>query len=99
MKKRKIPMRKDIVTGEMMPKKELIRVVKNKEDEVSLDPTGKKPGRGAYVSINVDVANQAKKQKTFDKVFSLKIDDDFYDELISYVDHQQARKELFSDDK
>lgn len=92
-------MRKDIVTGEMMPKKELIRVVKNKEDEVSLDPTGKKPGRGAYVSINVDVANQAKKQKTFDKVFSLKIDDDFYDELISYVDHQQARKELFSDDK
>ncbi|KRM12058.1 YlxR family protein [Paucilactobacillus suebicus] len=99
MKKRKIPMRKDIVTGEMMPKKELIRVVKNKEDEVSLDPTGKKPGRGAYVSVNVDVANQAKKQKTFDKVFSLKIDDDFYDELISYVDHQQARKELFSDDK
>ncbi len=92
-------MRKDIVTGEMMPKKELIRVVKNKEDEVSLDPTGKKPGRGAYVSVNVDVANQAKKQKTFDKVFSLKIDDDFYDELISYVDHQQARKELFSDDK
>ena len=40
MKKRKIPMRKDIVTGEMMPKRQLIRVVKNKENEVSLDPTG-----------------------------------------------------------
>ncbi|MCQ5017852.1 YlxR family protein, partial [Anaerostipes hadrus] len=42
MKKRKVPMRKDIVTGEMMPKRELIRVVRNKEDEVSVDPTGKK---------------------------------------------------------
>ena len=51
MKKRKIPMRKDIVTGEMMPKRQLIRVVKNKENEVSLDPTGKKPGRGAYVAV------------------------------------------------
>ena len=43
-------MRKDIVTGEMMPKRQLIRVVKNKEDEVSLDPTGKKAGRGAYIA-------------------------------------------------
>lgn len=41
MKKRKIPLRKDIVTGEMFPKRELVRVVKNKQDEVSLDPTGK----------------------------------------------------------
>lgn len=99
MKQRKVPMRKDIVTGEMIPKKELVRVVKNKEDEVSLDPTGKKPGRGAYVSIDVDVAKKAQKQRTFDKAFGLKIDDSFYEELISYVDHQQARRELFGDDK
>ena len=38
MAQRKIPMRKDIVTGEMKPKKELVRVVKNKENEVSIDP-------------------------------------------------------------
>ena len=67
MKKRKIPMRKDIVTGEMMPKRQLIRVVKNKENEVSLDPTGKKPGRGAYVAVDVDIAKRAKKEKTFEK--------------------------------
>ncbi|GAF35137.1 predicted nucleic-acid-binding protein implicated in transcription termination [Lentilactobacillus farraginis DSM 18382 = JCM 14108] len=47
MKKRKIPMRKDIVTGEMAPKKELIRIVRDAEGQVSIDETGKKSGRGA----------------------------------------------------
>ena len=46
-RQRKIPMRKDIVTGEMLPKKELVRVVKNKENDVAIDPTGKHNGRGA----------------------------------------------------
>lgn len=98
MKKRKIPLRKDIVTGEMFPKRELVRVVKNKQDEVSLDPTGKKPGRGAYIELDVKIAKQAKEERTFDKAFKIKIDDDFYDELIVYVDHQQARKELFKNE-
>lgn len=98
MKQRKIPMRKDIVTGEMMPKKELVRVVKNKENEVSLDETGKKPGRGAYIAVDVVIARQAKEKRTFDQAFSVKIDDRFYDELIQYVDHQQARRELFNNE-
>ena len=87
MAQRKIPMRKDIVTGEMVPKKELVRVVKNKEGEVSIDPSGKKSGRGAYIHLNVDVAKKAKVDKTFDKTFGISISDDFYDELIAYVDH------------
>ncbi|GAA6237095.1 RNase P modulator RnpM [Apilactobacillus micheneri] len=99
MKRRKIPMRKDIVTGEMAPKKELIRVVRDKEGNVSIDETGKKSGRGAYVSINVDVAKKAKQNKTFNEVFSVDLDDSFYDELIEYVDHKQARKELFKNGK
>ncbi|MCQ2569805.1 RNase P modulator RnpM [Limosilactobacillus equigenerosi] len=97
MKQRKIPMRKDVVTGEMVPKRQLIRVVRNKEMEVSLDPTGKKPGRGAYVSIDVKVAQQAKQKRTFDKVFGVTLTDEFYDELIAYTDHQQARQALFAD--
>lgn len=97
MKKKKIPMRKDIVTGEMMPKRQLIRVVKNKEGEVSLDPTGKKPGRGAYVAIDVAIAERAKKEKTFDKAFGVTLTPDFYDELIKYADHQAARQKLFGD--
>lgn len=99
MKRRKIPMRKDIVTGEMAPKKELIRVVRDKEGNVSIDETGKKSGRGAYVSINVDVAKKAKQNKIFNEVFSVDLDDSFYDELIEYVDHKQARKELFKNEK
>jgi predicted RNA-binding protein YlxR (DUF448 family) len=95
MKKRKIPMRKDVVTGEMMPKRQLIRIVRNKENEVSLDPTGKKPGRGAYVAIDVKIAEKAKAEHTFDSVFGVKLDDSFYDELIKYADHEQARQKLF----
>ena len=49
MKKRKIPTRKCILTNEMFAKKDLLRIVKNKEGEISVDPTGKKAGRGAYV--------------------------------------------------
>ena len=91
MVQRKIPMRKDIVTGEMKPKKELVRVVKNKQNEVSIDPTGKKAGRGAYIFLDVAIAKLAKKKRTFDKAFGLKIADEFYDELIAYVDHQVER--------
>lgn len=98
MKKKKVPMRKDIVTGEMMPKRQLIRVVKNKEGEVSLDPTGKKPGRGAYVGIDVAIAERAKREKTFDKVFGVTLNTDFYDELIQYADHQAARQKLFGNE-
>lgn len=97
VKQRKIPMRKDIVSGEMMPKKELVRIVKNKEDEISIDPTGKKAGRGAYISLDVAIANKAKEEHTFNKAFGIKVTDEFYDELIAYVDHQVARKELFGD--
>ncbi len=99
MKKRKIPMRKDIVTGEMAPKKELVRIVRDSEGDVSVDETGKKSGRGAYISINVEIAKRAKKEHVFEKVFSTQLDDDFYDNLIAYVDHKQARKELFDSDK
>ncbi|WP_054659609.1 RNase P modulator RnpM [Secundilactobacillus kimchicus] len=95
MKKRKIPMRKDIVTGEMAPKKELVRVVRDKENNVAVDPTGKMSGRGAYISLDVAIAKKAKKARTFDKAFEMKVDDSFYDDLIEYVDHQQARRELF----
>lgn len=98
MAQRKIPMRKDVVTGEMKPKKELVRIVRNKANEVSIDPSGKKPGRGAYIHLDVAVAKKAKADKTFDKVFNVKIDDEFYDKLIAYVDHQVARAKLFGNE-
>lgn len=90
-------MRKDIVTDAMFPKKELVRVVRNKEGEVSLDPTGKKNGRGAYISLNVEIAKKAQAERIFDQAFGVAVPDSFYQELIEYVDHQQARRELFGD--
>ena len=89
-------MRKDIVTGRMAPKKKLIRVVHQKNGRVLIDKTGKQSGRGAYISMSVKVAKQAKRQKTFNKEFSVNLDDHFYDQLIKYADHEEARQKLFS---
>ena len=60
---KKVPLRKCVATGEQLPKKELIRIVKNKEGEVSVDPTGKKNGRGAYLKRSLDAIELAKKKK------------------------------------
>jgi len=61
MKQKKIPMRMCLGCQEMKPKKELIRVVKNKENEISLDFTGKKPGRGAYICKMFPVLRKPKR--------------------------------------
>ncbi|MBO1306609.1 YlxR family protein [Enterococcus sp. 669A] len=98
MKKRKVPLRKSVVSGEMKPKKELIRIAKSKEGEVSIDPTGKKPGRGAYVAIEPEEVEKAWKKKILDRVLETELTDDFYQELLDYVTHQKARRELFSNE-
>lgn len=84
-KKRKIPQRKCIVTNELKPKKEMIRVVRNKEGEVFIDPTGKKNGRGAYITIEKDVIQEAEDQKILEKVFKVKIDESVYEDLKELV--------------
>ncbi|KID42660.1 RNase P modulator RnpM [Fructilactobacillus fructivorans] len=99
MRKRKVPMRKDVVSGEMAPKRQLVRIVRDKEGNVSVDPTGKQSGRGAYVKIDVETAKKAKQDKILDQVFEVTLTDDFYDKLIDYVDHKQARQELIDNDK
>lgn len=92
-------MRKDVISGEMYPKRELVRIVRDKDLNVSLDPTGKKSGRGAYVRVEVDAVKQARNQHLLDQVFDVELSDEFYDELIEYVDHIQARQELKKNDK
>jgi uncharacterized protein len=85
---KKIPLRKCVATGEMKPKKEMVRIVRSKEGEVSIDPTGKKSGRGAYLSKDKDVILQAKKKNTLANQLQAKIDDSLYDELISLVEKE-----------
>ena len=67
MKPRKIPMRMCVGCREMKEKKQLIRVVRSPEGEVSLDPVGKKPGRGAYVCRSADCLKRAIRQKQLER--------------------------------
>ena len=67
MKPKKIPMRMCVGCREMKEKKTLIRVVRNPEGEVSIDPTGKKSGRGAYVCRNPECLKRAIKQKQLER--------------------------------
>ncbi len=65
----------------MKPKKELVRVVKNQNDEISLDLTGKKPGRGAYICRDLACLQAARKARRIERGFSCKIPDEIYDRM------------------
>ena len=82
---KKIPLRKCLATGEQLPKKELIRVVRNKEGEVFVDPTGKKNGRGAYLKRSQEAIDIAKKKKVLRRALDVEIPDAIFEELKSYV--------------
>ena len=88
MKSVKIPMRMCLGCSEMKPKKELMRVVKSPAGEISLDFTGKKNGRGAYICRNADCFDKARKSRRFERTFSCKIDDSVYE-----VMNDEIRKE------
>lgn len=89
MKVKKIPQRMCTGCMEMKPKKELIRVVKNKDGEVSIDVTGKKPGRGAYICRNIDCLEKAVKQKRLEKNLEKKFDDELYTRLKDEIINEQ----------
>lgn len=75
------PLRKCLGCGEMKPKKSLIRIVRSPENEISLDTTGKKPGRGAYICADIDCFNKAKKNKRLERAFACRISEEVYDSL------------------
>lgn len=81
MKTKKVPMRMCLGCGELKPKKELIRVVRNKEGEISIDFTGKKPGRGAYICGSIECLNKARKTKRLERAFETAISPEIYDQL------------------
>lgn len=85
MKVRKIPMRSCVVTHEKLEKRDLIRVVKNKDGEVFVDESGKANGRGAYLKKSIDVIEKAKKNKILDKILDVTIKEEVYDELLNII--------------
>ena len=79
--RKKIPMRQCLGCREMKPKRELIRVVRSPEGEISLDFKGKAPGRGAYICPAPDCLKQAIKAKALERAFSTQIPEAVYEKL------------------
>ena len=82
---KKKPMRSCVVTKEKLEKKDLLRIVRNKEGIVSLDISGKANGRGAYVKKDVTVILKAKQNKILDRVLETTIPDELYEEMLNIV--------------
>ena len=78
---KKIPMRQCLGCREMKPKKELIRVVRSPEGEISLDFKGKANGRGAYVCPNPDCLKKAVRARALERAFSAQIPPEVYERL------------------
>ena len=81
MKTRKEPVRMCAGCREGKPKKELVRVVKSPDGEISVDLTGKKSGRGAYICKSEKCLAQARKARSFERAFGCQISDEIYERL------------------
>ena len=81
MAEKKIPMRKCLGCNEMKSKKDLIRAVKSPEGEISLDLTGKKSGRGAYICPDKNCFDKARKGKRLERALETQIPDSVYDAM------------------
>lgn len=78
---KQIPLRQCTGCRQMMPKNELVRVIRTPEGEVKLDKTGKMNGRGAYMCLNIDCFNQAVKSKGLSRALKIDIPEDIYEAI------------------
>lgn len=83
---KKIPMRQCLGCREMKPKRELLRVVRSPEGEVSLDTRGKKPGRGAYVCPNADCLKKAIKTRALSRALETAIPEEVMQRLAAELE-------------
>jgi len=86
MKQKKIPQRMCVGCREMKPKRELLRVVKNKEEEISFDPRGKMPGRGAYICVSRACLAKARKTRALERALDTVIPDGVFDLLDGQIE-------------
>ena len=80
-KVKKVPMRQCMGCNEHKPKQELLRVVRSPENQVSLDFTGKKSGRGAYICRSVKCLQKARKSRRLDRILECEIPEEVYDAM------------------
>ena len=86
MANKKIPLRKCVGCNEMKEKKEMIRVIKTPENEIVLDATGRKNGRGAYICSNMECLKKARKSKGLERSLKVAIPTEVYDNLEKEMD-------------
>ena len=91
MKPKKIPLRMCLGCNEMKPKQQLLRVVKSPEGEVSLDLTGKKNGRGAYICHSAECLERAVKSKRLERTFSMAVPSEVFESLKKELEQLGAR--------
>jgi len=91
MKQKKLPMRMCLGCQEMKAKRELIRIVKNKENEISVDFIGKKPGRGAYICKSSECFEKSRKGKRLERAFEAPISEEVYDLLKQQLEGDNAK--------
>lgn len=87
---KKIPLRQCVGCGEMKSKKEMMRILKTPEDTITLDITGKKNGRGAYLCISKECLQKARKNKGLERSFKMSIPNDVYDSLEKEFDEENG---------
>ena len=86
---KKIPMRTCVITREKLPKKELLRIVKDKEGNISVDITGKMNGHGIYIKKDMEVLNTLKKKNSLKRLFEVdNINEEIYIEIEKIIQNQ-----------
>lgn len=93
MKEKKVPMRMCVGCREMKPKRELLRVVKSPEGIVSMDPTGRKPGRGAYICPSAECLKKAIRQKQLERAFECALGEETHASLLSQLAALEGKTE------
>lgn len=78
---KKIPLRKCLASGESLPKKELLRIVRTPNGEVKVDITGKLNGKGAYLKKSMEALEICKKKNLLSKALEVKVDEEVYKEI------------------
>jgi predicted RNA-binding protein YlxR (DUF448 family) len=81
MLKKKVPMRRCVATGEQLPKKELLRIVKTPDGEIKVDLSGKANGRGAYLKKDPAAVELAKKKGVLSRALEAPIPEEFWNEV------------------
>ncbi len=93
---KKIPQRQCIGCGEMKNKKEMIRVLKTADDEIVIDATGRKNGRGAYICPSMDCFRKAVKRKGLERSFKMAIPKEVYERLEKEMERIDGNKKILN---